>query len=172
MLDFSSEAADEDDEYDDWGAKQAIGAPKVTGYGDSGNAWAPFGPCCLAFAFSLLSLSAETNGGHEWLTVQFRQRVIPREVLILESWNPGAITKVEVKDDETGVFFAIYTAEPRELPHELRIVKAVPKKLLTFPCNTVKIHLDTAKVYDEWNEIAAIQLAGLPIEGDEPVLLH
>jgi len=54
-----------------------LGPPKISEYGDSGFAWAPF----------------DTNGGHEWVVLKFRRRVFVTEVLILESLNPGAVYK-------------------------------------------------------------------------------
>jgi len=77
LMGVSSEAGYEPG--DDWGSRQILGAPTVTAYGDSGNAWAPL----------------ETNAGHEWIAVKFRRRLFISEVLILESWHPGAIFKVE-----------------------------------------------------------------------------
>lgn len=152
IVDKSSEAADPEGGYDDWAATQLIGPPKISAYGDSGYAWAPF----------------ETNGGHEWLTLRFRRRVKVHEILILESWNPGAITKVELMRPD-GSFDEIWAHEPEPAPPELRILRVAPEKEPEYATNTIKIHLDTSTVGDnEWNEIAAVQLAGIPTE-PEPV---
>jgi len=58
----------------------------------------------------------------------------------------------------------------------LRIVQANPPQPLAYPSDAIKIHLNTAEVSDEWNELAAVQVAGLTVVGDpepppEPVLL-
>jgi hypothetical protein len=147
VLDFSSEAAE--DKFDDWSARQILGPPKITEYGDSGYAWAPL----------------DTNGGHEWIVLKFRRRVYIREVLILESLNPGAVYKVEAKKEN--LWDVIWETTPKALPTELHICSAIPEKPLKYPSDSVRIHLNTLNIGEgEWNEIAAVQLAGLPVEGD------
>lgn len=89
-----------------------------------------------------------------------------REVLILESWNPGAVCRVEVRKDKDWV--TIWSQPAAPAPEELRIIRCVPQKLLDFATDAVRIHLDTAAVFDEWNEIAAVQVAGLPVEAPPP----
>eukprot|EP01124_Arcella_intermedia_P003026 TRINITY_DN11647_c0_g1_i1.p1 TRINITY_DN11647_c0_g1~~TRINITY_DN11647_c0_g1_i1.p1 ORF type:complete len:550 (+),score=205.84 TRINITY_DN11647_c0_g1_i1:71-1651(+) len=142
VLGFSSEAAI--DEFDDWSVKQLLGEPKITAYGDSGFAWAPFEVC----------------GGHEWVALKFEQKVYITEVLILESWNPGAIVKVEVlHGDEWEV---IWEDQAKPAPEELRVFMVQPQKQLNYLSDSIKIHLDTSNVGSEWNELAAVQVVGRP----------
>jgi len=141
---FSSEATSTD-----WAAKNILGSPKVSSYGDSEFTWAPL----------------ETNGGHEWITLKFKRKVNVRLLKVLESCNPGSVCKIEVQVGDA--FETMWETEPKELPHELNLIQASVAKGKEFVSNVVKIHLNTKDVYDEWNEIAAVQMIGLPLPGEE-----
>jgi len=144
VVDFSSEATPTD-----WSAKNILGAPKLSAYGSHELTWAPL----------------ETCGGHEWITLKFKRKVRITMVKILESCNPGAINLIEVLNGDK--FEAIWDREPKELPHELSLIQAAPDFKIDYLSQVVKIHLDTKNIYDEWNEIAAVQLFGVPEEGVE-----
>jgi hypothetical protein len=147
VIDVSSEAGR--DPSDDWGSRQILGPPRVTEYGDSGYAWAPL----------------ETNAGHEWITLRFRRRLFLSEILILESWHPGAVYKVEVLAPD-GKWETVWETIPKVEEEVLRIVQANPAQPLSYPSDAIKIHLNTAAVSDEWNELSAVQVAGLTVAGD------
>lgn len=147
VLDFSSEAAEPGTV--EWSASKLIGPPLVKGYGDSTEAWAPFA----------------TNGGAEFVTLKFKRKVYISDIRILENWNPGAISRIEVKHGEE--FETVWEETPHEKPHVLRILQARINPPLTYGANVIKIHLDTSKVYKEWNEISAVQLAGNFVDGEE-----
>eukprot|EP01127_Copromyxa_protea_P009607 TRINITY_DN2279_c0_g1_i4.p1 TRINITY_DN2279_c0_g1~~TRINITY_DN2279_c0_g1_i4.p1 ORF type:complete len:495 (+),score=170.58 TRINITY_DN2279_c0_g1_i4:188-1672(+) len=153
VLDFSSQASEDNDNNGAWGVHGLLGAPEVTAYGDSEHAWAP----------------KETNGGAEWVVVQFQKKVKLTEVRILENWNPGATHKVEVQNED-GEWELLWEKKAKEQPARLRIVQAKRAKPLDYYVDTVKIHLNTERVYDEWNEIGAIQLEGYLPEGDDGIL--
>lgn len=147
VLDFSSEAAEPGTV--EWSASKLIGPPLVKGYGDSTEAWAPFA----------------TNGGAEFVTLKFKRKVYISDIRILENWNPGAVCRIEVKHGDE--FETVWEETPHEKPHVLRILQAKINPPLTYAANVIKIHLDTSKVYKEWNEIAAVQLAGNFVDGEE-----
>ena len=122
-----------------WGPEQAIGAPDTKTAEDLPTAWASMSP----------------DAGPEWLQVEFANPVDIEEVRIRESFNPGAIVKVEAisADDRRTV---IWEGTPQ--------VTSAPSDKLVKPgsavvSNKIKIHLDTKRV-PGWNEIDAVELLG------------
>ncbi len=124
-----------------WGPEQATGAPDTMQDGDIPTAWA----------------TMEPDAGVEWLKLEFEDAVIVAEVRIRETYNPGAVVRVEAidKDNERIVLW-----EGKDLagksPGEL-VVK--PPKKVKVLAKTIKVHLDTRQV-PGWNEIDAIELVG------------
>jgi hypothetical protein len=123
-----------------YSAMQATGEPDVLECSDSENAWA--------------SLDVT---GEETLTVYFDEAVTPTQVNIYQSYNPGAITGIEIipavgtfavpipdsADDSTGCLGVFSVDLPEGLPES----------------NGVRITLDQTRVGD-WNEIDAVELVG------------
>lgn len=130
-------------QYDDisWAARQATGAPDVVGCEDDPRAWA--------------SLEAGTK---EWLELTYTTPVLPTMIRVYETWSPGSIVKVEVKD-AAGQYTTIYTAQVTTpaCPRTLEIpVTGVMAKIFA-----VRISVDQA-AHQDWNEIDAVQLVGRP----------
>ncbi|MCC7373721.1 MAG: hypothetical protein IT581_03625 [Verrucomicrobiales bacterium] len=67
----------------DYGAGQAAGPPDVRLAADSTKAWA----------------TKTADAGEEWLEVTFAQAVVARGVRVIQSYNPGAITRLDVISD-------------------------------------------------------------------------
>lgn len=67
-----------------WGADQATGAPNVAEAGDNRNAWA----------------SATKDNQPEWLELTYDPPVQAAAVMIYESYNPGALSRVTVQEAE------------------------------------------------------------------------
>ena len=63
-----------------WSAGQATGAPDTANAGDQASAWAP----------------AAQDGGEEWLELTYAAPIEVAQVLVRETYNPGAISKVSV----------------------------------------------------------------------------
>ena len=128
-------------EYDnpDWSAMQATGAPDITECGDIETAW-----------------SSENQDGIDWLEVGYKTPVYPAEINIYETYTPGSVVRVEVKD-EAGVYYVVWEGEPRagECPRILTIPVSGVDRLVT----GVRIHVDQRKLGD-WNEIDAVELVG------------
>src|SRR5947207_1039551 len=61
-----------------WGPEQVIGPPDTMQAGDVSTAWAPRQP----------------DGGGEWLNVDYERETQVSEVIVRETYNPGAIVKV------------------------------------------------------------------------------
>ena len=128
----------------EWNAAQATGAPDTGICDDIGTAWA--------------SLSAT---GVDDLTVSFDTPVIPQQVNIYQTFNPGSITGVTLIG-ETGQEFGIpNSSDPgTDCPGILRV--AVPPNLTEgVAINRVRIHVDQRQIGD-WNEIDAVELIGSP----------
>src|SRR5262249_35044537 len=61
-----------------WGPEQATGAPDTLEAGDRQTAWA----------------SLTEDGQDEWLLLEYAKPVIPREIHVYETFNPGALYRV------------------------------------------------------------------------------
>lgn len=123
----------------DWSAARALGAPDVPAGGDDPNAWASEG----------------ADDRVEFLEVGFEHPRPIRGVDIVESHNPGAVTRVELIATD-GTRTVAYSARPATglaTPFHRRIDLACT----TRPIAAVRVTLDSAAVPD-WNEIDAIGL--------------
>lgn len=125
----------------DWTAAQSTGAPDTKECGDKTSAWA-----------------SSSATGVDWLEVTYANPVTPTQVNIYETYNPGSIVKVEVRDTN-GSYHSVYTASPSvgsDCPRTL----TVDVKNITVPVNAVRISLDQTKSAS-WNEIDAVELVGV-----------
>jgi hypothetical protein len=61
-----------------WGVSQVIGPPNTSGFSDIRTAWA----------------SATQDNQKEWLELEYEKSVVPTAILVHETHNPGAVTKV------------------------------------------------------------------------------
>ena len=126
-------------------AKQAIGAPNVASYGDRPEAWA----------------SKTADGGEEWLQLTFARPVHASAVRVRQTFNPGAIVKVEAfaADGRSAMVWSgrDLTIYPKNQTAWFVATFDPP----SFPVVAVKLTLDSATVKG-WNEIDAVQLVGLP----------
>ena len=128
----------------DWSAAQATGAPNTEAAGDCVTAWA----------------STETDGGDEWLELTYDRPVNPTAVRIRETFNPGAVTKVEAQDGG-GTWHTVWAGKDgtKDCPGWLTVTLEVPE----WTTRKIKLTLDSAAV-PGWNEIDAVELIG---EADE-----
>lgn len=122
-----------------WGPEQATGLPNTPGVGDIVTAWA----------------SATPDGQPEWLLLHYDKLVQPTAVLIHESFNPGALTKVSVFDANDREV-VIWTGTDPTPPSAGRGVTTIPVQV-PFKICRVKIYLDSPK-FPGWNEIDAVGL--------------
>jgi hypothetical protein len=126
----------------DYSAQQATGAPNTTECGDIETAWA-----------------SEASDGVDWLEVSFSTAVVPTEISIRETYSPGFINKVEVRD-EAGLSYTVWEGTPaavEECPRVLTVsVSGVNARV-----NAVRINLDQ-RDGGNWNEIDAVELVGQP----------
>ena len=128
-------------EYTDssWNATQTTGEPTITECGDNGYAWA-------SEAFDTL----------EWLEVSYTTPVIPVQVNIYETFNPGQIVKVELLDVDN-IYHEVYTAkvQARACPGVLTI----DISSADYQAISVRVTVDQSVVRN-WAEIDAVELVG------------
>lgn len=135
----SSQAGD-----DDYSALQAVGPSDSDGAPDSPTAW----------------IAAEDDGGEETLELTFAVPVVPYAVVVTESANPGAITRIEAYDPDSGEWVVLYegAAAPTE---EVYRLFAPSLNSVAFATDQIRLTLDTAAVPGP-NQIDAVQLYGRP----------
>jgi hypothetical protein len=122
-----------------WGPEQATGPPDTDQAGDFPTAWA----------------SATADGQDEWLLLEYAEPVVPREVLIHETFNPGAVYRVtafKLDGEEVEVWKG---KDPTPADND-KGVSLIPVKT-KFKTNRVKVYLASKEV-PGWNEIDAVGL--------------
>jgi hypothetical protein len=138
----SSASASSEYGSDSWSAAQVIGSPDTSECGESTTAWA-----------------SSYYDGVDWLEVGFATPVVPTQINIYETYNPGSIVKVEVRDEE-GSFHTVYEATPAYVEECPRTFK-INISDIDFKVTSVLISLDQS-ILMEWDEIDAVELVGRP----------
>jgi hypothetical protein len=129
---------------EDYSALQATGASNTPTAGDTPTAWA----------------SASADDGEQTLDLTYEVPVKPSAVLVYESYNPGAITKIEAYDKENDNWVSIYEGEAGPIEDTYRVFS--PELTPTdFATNEIRLTLDTTAV-EGYNEIDAVELYGRP----------
>lgn len=133
----------------DWSAQQACGKPDTEEAGDLPTAWASQAP----------------DAGEEWLELTYRAAVRPARVRIRETFNPGAVVKIEALDGEKK-WRVLWKGKDTtdEAPGDLDVRFDPPD----FATRVLRVTLDTSEV-EGWNEIDAVQLIGEPTGEAVPV---
>lgn len=122
-----------------WGPEQACGEPNTEGSGDIQTAWA----------------SASQDDQDEWLLLEYAEPTMPTTILVYETYNPGALTRVtafNLQGDEVELWKGV---DPTPQDSE-RGVSEIPVKA-NFKTNRIKIYL-ASKSVPGWNEIDAVGL--------------
>lgn len=126
-----------------YGAIQATDAPNVGKYGDNGRAWA----------------AKAADQGEEWIELTFARPVRATGVRVVQSFNPGAVVRIEVIDAAN-----VATVVWRGPDTTAYAKNEVGVLSVNFPATAgevarVKIVLNE-KAVAGWNEIDAVQLVG------------
>jgi hypothetical protein len=131
-------------EYDnpEWAALQAMGPPDTGVCADKSTAWASL-----------------VQGGREWLQLSYSIPVIPVEINIYETYNPGTVYLVEVID-EAGRAHEVWSEGPSLAESPCPAVTSISTVGVTYPITGVIIHVDQT-AYNDWAEIDAVELVGL-----------
>ena len=124
-----------------WGHEQAAGNPDTAAAGDIPSAWA----------------SKAADGGEEWIKLDYDRFVELDKVSVVESHNPGAISKV-VAVLSNGNEAVIWEGQMDPSAQDELVVSDFPVTE-DLRARSVKVYLDTARVRG-WNEIDAVQLVG------------
>ena len=139
VIDFSTQYSSTS-----WSANRALGKENVyPEYGDAVNAWA----------------SSTANGGREYLVFGFDTLQTVNTVEVYETWYPGAIDSVFVRNSDTQKWVKIYSKPAiTDLPPEKRIF-TVYNKETAFLVDAIRIALNCEAV-EGWNEIDAVAITG------------
>jgi len=122
-----------------WSVLQAVGPPDTPGAGDIITAWA----------------SATTDTQKEWLILDYEKPVIPRQIDVHESYNPGALERVSIFND-AGEEVTIWQGTDPTPPGTPRGVSNIPVSA-NFKTSRIKIYLDSPRI-PGWNEIDTVGL--------------
>jgi len=139
-------AAEASSQYSDdaWSAQQVIGEPDTPEPGDFYTAWA----------------ASDSDAQIETLTLTFEQPVIPIAIEIYESYNPGAVVRIEVLDPNTDEWVIVWEGVSDTVGQEIAVFS--PKlQPVDFATNQVRLTIDEPSILG-WNEIDAVKLIGLP----------
>ena len=129
-------------EGDPWNASQATGAPDVDpNCGDQKGAWA----------------SKEQNTV-DTITLSYPVAVIPSELRVFQTYNPGQIVRMEMKGP-SGQAKVIYEGQPQP-PDGCPVEGFLQNLDVGFPVDTVLITIDQSKLGTGWEEIDAVELVG------------
>ena len=121
-----------------WGPEQVTGPPDTEEAGDQQTAWA----------------SATQDGQDEWLLLEYAEPIQPKEILVHETYNPGAVTRATAfKLDGTEV--EVWKGKDPSAGKDIG-VSVLPFKG-TFKTNRIKLTIESTKV-PGWNEIDAVGL--------------
>jgi hypothetical protein len=141
-------------ETSDWNAIQALGVPDTyPRHGDISTAWA----------------SATSGDQREFLELGFPATSPAAEIRIYETYNPGAVDLVQVRDAGNQTWHTVWTGNAVEAPKEARLL-TVTFADPGFAIDGVRLELDSPAV-PGWNEIDAVGIttqAGPEVEIDEP----
>lgn len=150
IIDFSSEW---NPSPGTWSASRALGKEDVYqaenkeakyGYGDNVNAWA----------------SSTENGQREYLVLGFDTLQTVKIVEVYETWYPGAIDTVYLRNAETQKWQVVYSRTAlTDLPDSARIFKFFLPLETTYFVDAIRLALNSPEV-EGWNEIDAIAITG------------
>ncbi|OON67051.1 hypothetical protein B0919_19645 [Hymenobacter sp. CRA2] len=125
-----------------WAAAMATGAPNVyPQYGDASEAWA----------------SGPADGTREYLVLRFDNPAPAKRILVWETYNPGAIDSIFVRNPTTNAWVPVYVGTAAAAGSNSRILN-INFPQTSFPVRDVRIALNSAAV-PGWNEIDAVALS-------------
>lgn len=145
VIDYSSQYTS-----GNWSAARALGKEKVydkskpqNGYGDNPNAWS----------------SATENSQREYLVLGFDTLQTVHTIEVYETWYPGAIDTVYLRNASTQQWEKVYAKPARtDLPEEARIF-AIYLRETTYLADAIRLAINSPEV-DGWNEIDAVKISG------------
>ncbi|MFZ1679176.1 MAG: T9SS type A sorting domain-containing protein [Saprospiraceae bacterium] len=124
-----------------WSASQIIGLPDVyPNYGDHVGAWS----------------SATADGQREFLECKFPQAAPISGILVFETYSPGAIDTVYVRNPNTQQWVIVYSVTASPAPAFARVLP-ITFPVTSFPVSEIRLAFNSPAV-PGYNEIDAIGL--------------
>jgi hypothetical protein len=138
--------ADGSSEYGEqrWGFEQATGEPNTKACGDNDTAWA-----------------GASSSGREYLRVFFDEPVIPSQINIYQTYNPGAIVAIDVGVSTIDRVLTLPDSADPQGSTDCPGVFSYDVSGVTTPIDFVVIYIDQS-LTGNWNEIDAVELVGTP----------
>ena len=133
-----------------WSAARTLGKENVyPDYGDNSNAWSP--------------LTADDN--REFLVLGFDTAQTVITIEIYETWYPGAIDTVYLRNSKTGKWETIYSKPAEQNPPETVRIKSIYLVETQYLADAIRIAINSEAVTDDpntfgWNEIDAVAITG------------
>lgn len=126
-----------------WSAARTLGLPDTyPNFGDLTNAWA----------------SASEDNQREFLELGYEQPGIINSVSVYETWNPGAVDKVSVRNADTGSWTEVWSSAAAPAGNTSRVF-TVTFPSTPFPVDAVRLDINSPAV-PNWNEIDAVSISG------------
>jgi len=126
-----------------WSAARTLGLPDTYPiYGDFTNAWA----------------SSSEDNQREFLELGYDQPGIIDSVSIYETWNPGAVDKISVRNADTASWTEVWSGVAAAAGDTSRVF-TVTFPATSFPVDAVRLDINSPAV-PSWNEIDAVSISG------------
>lgn len=127
-----------------WSAFQALGKPNTyPNHGDINTAWA----------------SSSSNSQREFIELSIDTAMYVNRIDIYETYNPGSIDTVKVRNASNSEWVTIYSGTAEELAKEARIMSVQLDEMTDFYVDAVRIDINSPAI-SGWNEIDAIEFFG------------
>jgi hypothetical protein len=127
-----------------WSANRALGEANVYPvYGDNTGAWASITP----------------DDQREFLVLGFEESQTVKKIEIFETYNPGAIDSIFLRNSETQTWITVYAKAPQtDLPEAARIFSVHLIETI-FKADAIRLAINSPAVAG-WNEIDAVAITG------------
>jgi hypothetical protein len=138
-----------------WAAYQILGPPDTyPNYGDIATAWSPY--------------SQDT--GREWIELYYNNPAPIRSVAIYETYNPGAVDTVYVRNPNTQQWQIVWSGTAAPTGVDAARILIVNFPLTSFNVTDIRLALNSPAV-SGWNEIDAVAISASPIIVNRPDLV-
>lgn len=135
---------------DAWSANQMVGEPDTDGCGDYTTAWA-----------------SSSSTGVDWVEVYYDVPVYITEIHVVQTLAPDQVVGVELIGTD-GAVTSVFTQAPIEEECPYTLILDVTDA--DFPVYGVRLSIDQSILGLGWNEIDAVQIVGVPVDGDVSVI--
>lgn len=143
VLDFSTEYRPSDADCSlGWSACKILGEPDVYPFaGDSSNAWSP----------------STSSSAREFIVVGFAQAEPIEAVYVYETYYPGAVDTVYLRNANTGIWQPVWNNPAVSTNGTFARILAVTFPMTTYPVDAVRIALNSPDA-NGYNEIDAVAI--------------